>query len=214
MNIIMLGLPGAGKGTQAKIIAEHKNTPHISTGDLFRAAYQEKSPLGILAKDYMNKGELVPDEVTIGIALERLNHQDCHNGFLLDGFPRNGVQANSLEQFLDAQAKKINHVFFIHVSEELLLERLTGRRICLGCGSPYHIVHNPPKENDICDSCNQPLIQREDDRVKTVTERLKVNRELTDKLVEFYQKRNVLRTINGSQDMNQVTTDILTHFIH
>lgn len=208
----MLGLPGAGKGTQAKIISDHQNTPHISTGDLFRAAYQDKSQLGILAKDFMNRGELVPDEVTIGIALERLNQQDCHNGFLLDGFPRNEIQANALEQFLNTQAKKINHVFFIHVSEDLLIGRLTGRRVCISCSRPYHIAHNPPEKNDVCDTCNQPLIQREDDKEETVNERLRVNKELTDKLVEFYRKRNVLRTINGSQGMNRVTTEILSYF--
>ncbi|XEC94462.1 adenylate kinase [Paenibacillus tarimensis] len=212
MNIIMLGLPGVGKGTQSKIIAEHQSIPHISTGDLFRAAYKEKSELGILAKDYMSKGELVPDEVTIGIALQRLNQPDCHDGFLLDGFPRNEIQANALEEYLDAHAMKINHVFFIHVSEDILVERLTGRRVCLGCGSPYHIVHNPPKVNDICDSCKEPLVQREDDKEETVIERLRVNKELTNKLVEFYQKRGILQTIDGSQNLNRVTTDILSFF--
>jgi len=205
MNIIMLGLPGAGKGTQAKLIAQIKSIPHVSTGDLFRAAYQEQNEMGILAKRYMDKGELVPDEVTIGIALERLSRPDCQDGFVLDGFPRNLSQADALSN----AGKKIDHVIYIHADETLLVERLTGRRVCSGCGGPYHILYHPPKENGRCDACGQPLIQRDDDKEETVVERLKVNKELTDQLAAYYRQRGALRIIDGSQDIDRVSAEIV-----
>lgn len=212
MNLILLGLPGAGKGTQAKVIIESLRIPHISTGDLFRKAYKDKTELGLLANDYMSKGELVPDEVTIGIALQRLENPDCSVGFLLDGFPRNIDQASALEKYLDAKAKKIDHVIYVQVDENILLERLTGRRVCPGCGETFHIVSNPPKVFDRCNSCNEILIQREDDREETVKERLRVNYELTNQLVNYYKGQGVLKSINGSKDISEVTQDILGVF--
>jgi adenylate kinase len=183
MNIVLLGLPGAGKGTQAKVITESQRIPHISTGDLFRKAYKEKTQLGKLANDYMSKGELVPDEVTIGIALQRLNQPDCRKGFLLDGFPRNIVQAQGLEKYLDSESKKIDHAIYVVVDENLLLGRLTGRRVCIGCGETFHLVSNPPKVIDRCDFCNEILLQREDDQEETVKERLRINYEQTNSLI-------------------------------
>lgn len=212
MNIILLGLPGAGKGTQAKVIIENQRIPHISTGDLFRKAYKAKTELGVLANDYMSKGELVPDEVTIGIAQQRLDDSDCNKGFLLDGFPRNIVQAEALEKYLTSGAKKINHVIYVQVDSDTLLERLTGRRVCSGCGETFHLVSNPPKVIDRCDSCNNHLIQREDDREETVKERLRVNSELTGNLVHYYGKRGILKTIDGSRDIAEVTQDIVNVF--
>jgi adenylate kinase len=212
MNVILLGLPGAGKGTQAKVIIESQRIPHISTGDLFRRASRDKTELGLLANEYMNKGELVPDEVTIGIALDRLDQADCKNGFLLDGFPRNIVQAQALEDYLYSGSKKIDHVIYVEVDEQILLDRLTGRRVCTGCGETYHLQSKPPKADGKCDSCNQPLKQREDDRVETVKERLKVNNELTNQLGNFYGDRGLLIKINGSKDIDAVTQDILSVF--
>lgn len=202
MNLILLGLPGAGKGTQAKWMTDHLHIPHVSTGDLFRKALQEQTELGQLAKTYMSKGELVPDSVTIDLALQRLQQTDCANGFLLDGFPRNVNQANALETFLDHQAKQIDHVIYVEVNEALLLDRLTGRRVCSECGDSFHLMFHPPKAHDRCDSCNGSLIHREDDQEATVKERLRINKELTDSLTEYYSNRGLLRTIDGSQDIS------------
>ena len=168
MNIILLGLPGSGKGTQAKVITERLHVPHISTGDLFRKAYKDKTELGLLANDYMSKGKLVPDEVTIGIALQRLNNSECDKGFLLDGFPRNNIQAQALEKHLDSEGKKIKFAIYVEVDKNILLNRLTGRRICSGCGETYHLMSNPPKVMNHCDFCNKIVIHREDDREETV----------------------------------------------
>lgn len=209
MNIIIFGLPGAGKGTQAKMIAVNQNIPHIFTGDLLRNAYQEKSELGLLARNYMNQGKLVPDDVSVGVTLKRLEEHDCITGFLLDGFPRNKNQADALEQYLFSQSKKINHVIYIHVEETILQERLTGRRVCSRCGASFHIIHNPSKLNNQCDFCQELLMQREDDKEETVIERLRVNKELTNNLVEYYEKKGVLRVINGSQEIMKVTEEIL-----
>lgn len=212
MNIILLGLPGAGKGTQAKVIVESQHIPHISTGDLFRKAYKAKTELGVLANDYMSKGELVPDAVTIGIAEQRLDESDCMNGFLLDGFPRNIVQAEALEKYLVSRAKKMDYVIYVQVDSGRLFERLTGRRVCQGCGETFHLVSNPPRVIDRCDSCNDNLLQREDDQEGTVKERLRVNSELTNNLVHYYGERGVLKTIDGSRDIAEVTQDILNIF--
>ncbi|XEC94483.1 adenylate kinase [Paenibacillus tarimensis] len=209
MNIILLGLPGAGKGTQAKVIAEIQSIPHISTGDIFRKAYKDKTELGLLANDYMSKGELVPDEVTIGNAIQRLGNSDCDNGFLLDGFPRNIMQAQALEKYLETEERTIDYVIYIEVDEKILVERLTGRRVCPGCGETFHLESKSPKVSSRCDSCNEILIQREDDQEETVKERLRVNYELTNQLLNFYGERGILKTVNGSKDIAKVAQDIL-----
>jgi len=212
MRVILLGLPGAGKGTQAKVIIESLGIPHISTGDLFRKAYQDGTELGILAKQYMNKGELVPDEVTIGITLNRLEAPDCSAGFLLDGFPRNARQAAALSDYLSHESKSIDHVLYVEVHENLLLQRLTGRRVCSKCGHTYHIENNPPAKTGICDTCSGVLVHREDDTEATVRERLKINKELTEALCDFYKASGKLRIIDGTQGIDGVSRDIVTLF--
>jgi adenylate kinase len=209
MNIILLGLPGAGKGTQAKLIVDNLSIPHISTGDLFRKAEQEGTTLGLLAQEYMSKGELVPDDVTIGIALSRLGEADCQRGFLLDGFPRSLAQAEALDAYLQSNSKHIDHVIYVKIDENLLFERLTGRRVCMNCGAAYHLRYNPPVNQDVCDACNHTLIQRDDDREETVKERLRVNRELTDMLTNYYSKTGLLRVVDGSQEIGRVSESIL-----
>lgn len=208
MNIVLMGLPGAGKGTQAERIVQEFGIPHISTGDMFRAAVKEQTPLGIEAKKYMDSGELVPDEVTIGIVKERLAQDDCANGFLLDGFPRTVPQAEALETSLDELGKKIDHVIHIEVAKEKLLARLTGRRICKGCGSSYHLVFNPPTVADICDKCGGELEQRADDNEATVNNRLDVNIKQSQPLLNFYTERNLTRNIDGDQDIALVFEEI------
>src|SRR4051812_33167586 len=170
-----MGLPGAGKGTQAARIVEELEIPHISTGDMFRAAVKDQTPLGMEAKSYMDKGQLVPDRVTIGIVRERLSKEDCANGFLLDGFPRTVPQAEALDELTDELNRPIDLVLYIEVGEEELLKRLTGRRICRECGATYHTVFAPPKVEGVCDRCGGELYQRPDDAIDTVKERLKVN---------------------------------------
>lgn len=208
MKIILLGLPGSGKGTQAKILTQNLKIPHISTGNLLRKAYTEKSELGLLAHQYMSKGELVPDEVTIGITIQRLNISDCNNGFLLDGFPRNLYQANALKEHLNSRNKKIDRVIYIKVDERILLERLTGRRVCSGCSETFHLVSNPSKKAGQCDFCGAILIQRDDDQEETVKERLSVNGKLTDQLVKYYGEQGILKTVNGLNNINEVAQDI------
>ena len=175
MNLVLMGLPGAGKGTQAEKIVEKYDIPHISTGDMFRAAIKEGTELGLQAKSFMDQGELVPDEVTIGIVRERLSKEDCEKGFLLDGFPRTVAQAEALENILSDLNKKIDYVINIDVDKEFLMERLTGRRICKSCGSTYHLVFNPPAKDGVCDRCGGELYQRADDNAETVQNRLEVN---------------------------------------
>ncbi len=203
-----MGLPGAGKGTQAEKIVEKYNIPHISTGDMFRAAIKDGTELGLQAKSFMDKGELVPDEVTIGIVRERLSKEDCNNGFLLDGFPRTVPQAEALEAILTDLDKKIDYVINIEVNSEILLERLTGRRICKECGSTYHLVFNPPSQEGKCDKCGGELYQRADDNEETVGTRLQVNIEQSKPLLDFYQEKGYLRNINGQQDINKVFGDV------
>ena len=175
MNLVLMGLPGAGKGTQAEKIVEKYGIPHISTGDMFRAAIKEGTELGLQAKSFMDQGNLVPDEVTIGIVRERLSKEDCAKGFLLDGFPRTVAQAEALENILSDLNKKIDYVINIDVDKEFLMERLTGRRICKSCGSTYHLVFNPPAKDGVCDRCGGELYQRADDNAETVQNRLEVN---------------------------------------
>jgi adenylate kinase len=208
VNLVLMGLPGAGKGTQAERIVEQYGIPHISTGDMFRAAMKEGTELGLQAKSFMEKGELVPDEVTIGIVRERLSKEDCQKGFLLDGFPRTVPQAEALENLLNDLNKKINYVININVDKELLMERLTGRRICKECGSTYHLVFNPPKQEGVCDRCGGELYQRADDNAETVQNRLDVNIKQQEPLLNFYDIKGYLRTIDGQQDIHKVFADI------
>ncbi|WP_102264867.1 adenylate kinase [Mesobacillus jeotgali] len=208
MNLVLMGLPGAGKGTQADKIVGKYNIPHISTGDMFRAAIKEGTELGLQAKSFMDKGELVPDEVTIGIVRERLSKADCENGFLLDGFPRTVAQAEALDTMLADLGKKIDFVINIDVDQSILMERLTGRRICKNCGATYHLVFNPPAKEGVCDRCGGELYQRADDNAETVQNRLDVNIQQTKPLLNFYEDKGYLRNINGQQDINVVFADI------
>ncbi|TDL98504.1 adenylate kinase [Macrococcus brunensis] len=208
MNIILMGLPGAGKGTQASEIIKKYPIPHISTGDMFRAAIKNGTPLGNEAKSFMDKGELVPDEVTIGIVKERLAEEDAKKGFLLDGFPRTVEQAAALNTMLEESGRKIEAVINIEVQEEELMNRLTGRRICETCGTTYHLVFNPPKVEGICDLDGGKLYQREDDNPETVANRLSVNIKQTKPLLDFYSEQGILKNIDGSREIQDVTADV------
>lgn len=203
-----MGLPGAGKGTQAEKIVQKYGIPHISTGDMFRAAIKDETELGLKAKSFMDKGELVPDEVTIGIVRERLSKDDCEKGFLLDGFPRTVAQADALEDILSDLNKKIDYVINIDVDQSILMERLTGRRICKECGATYHLVFNPPAKDGECDRCGGELYQRADDNEATVQNRLDVNIKQTKPLLNFYETKGYLRNIDGQQDINKVFSDL------
>jgi len=208
VKLVLMGLPGAGKGTQAEKIVEKYGIPHISTGDMFRAAMKEGTELGLQAKSFMDKGELVPDEVTIGIVRERLSKEDCQTGFLLDGFPRTVPQAEALENLLVDLDREIDYVINIQVDKDILMERLTGRRICKNCGATYHLVFNPPRHEGICDRCGGELYQRADDNEETVQNRLDVNIKQSQPLLDFYETKGYLRPINGQQDIRKVLADI------
>jgi adenylate kinase len=208
VNLVLMGLPGAGKGTQADKIVVKYNIPHISTGDIFRAAIKEGTELGLKAKSFMDQGALVPDEVTIGIVRERLSKDDCVNGFLLDGFPRTVAQAEALDTMLADLDRKIDYVINIDVDQSILMERLTGRRICKNCGATYHLVFNPPAKEGVCDRCAGELYQRADDNAETVHNRLEVNIQQTKPLLNFYEDKGYLRNINGQQDIDKVFADI------
>ncbi|MCA0170875.1 adenylate kinase [Bacillus sp. RAR_GA_16] len=208
MNLVLMGLPGVGKGTQAEKIVEKYGIPHISTGDMFRAAIKEGTPLGLKAKEYMDSGNLVPDEVTIGIVRERLGKDDCEKGFLLDGFPRTVAQADALETILSDLGKKLDYVINIAVEEDQLMQRLTGRRVCRNCGATYHAVFNPPKEEGVCDKCGGELYQRDDDKEETVRTRLEVNKQQQQPLLTFYEGKGYLETIDGNRDINEVFEDV------
>ncbi|GGE84290.1 adenylate kinase [Priestia taiwanensis] len=208
MNLILMGLPGAGKGTQAEKIIEKYHIPHISTGDMFRAAIKDGTELGLKAKSYMDQGNLVPDEVTIGIVRERLGKDDCKNGFLLDGFPRTVAQASALQTILEDLDRKLHYVLNIDVDPSVLVARLTGRRICKECGSTYHLIYNAPVKEGVCDKCGGELYQRSDDNEETVTNRLNVNIEQSKPLLDFYGERGYVKTINGEQDINKVFDDV------
>ena len=214
MHLILMGLPGAGKGTQAEKISEKYGVPHISTGDMFRLAIKEGTELGKKAKRYLDEGALVPDEVTNGIVEERLSKDDCNKGFLLDGFPRTIPQAEALQQITEKLNKKLDYVIHVDVPEEKLLERLTGRRVCPTCGATYHVVNNPPKREGICDKDDAKLIQRDDDTEETVGKRLAVNLEQTKPLLEFYEKLGIVVTVNGDQPIDKVFEDIQAKIDH
>ncbi|MBU8640346.1 MULTISPECIES: adenylate kinase [Bacillus] len=208
MNLVLMGLPGAGKGTQAERIVDDYGIPHISTGDMFRAAMKEETQLGLEAKSFIDKGELVPDEVTIGIVRERLGKNDCEQGFLLDGFPRTVAQAEALEGILKDLGRTIDYVINIKVDKDALMERLTGRRICKNCGATYHLVFNPPAKENVCDKCGGELYQRADDNAETVSTRLEVNLKQTEPLLNFYSEKGYLANIDGAKHINDVYADI------
>lgn len=208
MNIIIMGLPGAGKGTQAAKIIQEFQIPHISTGDMFRLAIKQETELGLQAKAFMDNGELVPDEVTIGIVRERLSQSDAKEGFLLDGFPRTIEQAEALNDILQELDTKIDRTIFVDVPEEELMNRLTGRRICSSCGAAYHLVFNPPKVEGVCDLDGAKLYQREDDNPETVANRLEVNVKQTQPLVDFYKAEGVFVNVDGSRDIDVVFSDV------
>ncbi len=199
MNLILLGPPGAGKGTQAELLLKRFSIPHISTGDIFRAAIKEGTPLGTEAKRYMDSGQLVPDEVVIGIVKERLLKDDCKNGFLLDGFPRTVPQADSLDGFLNENGKKVDAVINIEVDSSILLKRLTGRRVCRNCAAVYHIETKKSKVDGICDHCGGEVYQRADDTPETVSKRLEVYNSQTEPLIAYYRNKGVLHSFNGQE---------------
>ena len=209
MNLLIMGPPGAGKGTQAEMLARELNITNISTGDMFRAAIKEGTEMGRKAKEYMDMGELVPDSVVVGIAKERLSQPDCARGFLLDGFPRTVVQAEALEETLNLMENSLDGVINIFVPRDKLVARLTGRRICRDCGASYHVQFNPPAKEGIC-ACGGELYQRSDDNEVVVNNRLDIYESKTQPLIDYYEKRNQLKSINGDQDIKKVLDDILT----
>lgn len=209
MKIIMLGAPGAGKGTQAKKIADKYHIPHISTGDIFRANLKEGTELGKKAKAYMDQGLLVPDELTVDLVLDRINHPDCKDGYVLDGFPRNIPQAESLTKALADAGQHVEFAINIEVPDEAIVARMAGRRACLNCGATYHVVHIPTKVEGICDRCGGQLILRDDDKPETVKKRLEVYHEQTKPLIDYYTKEHVLVEVDGTQEMEAVFRNIV-----
>ncbi len=204
MKIIMLGAPGAGKGTQAKKIAAKYQIPHISTGDIFRANIKNGTELGNKAKEYMEKGLLVPDELTCDLVVDRIGQEDCKNGYVLDGFPRTIPQAEALKAALEKRGEKMDFAIDVDVPDENIVRRMSGRRACLGCGSTYHMEHIPPKVEGICDVCGGKLVLRDDDAPETVQNRLKVYHEQTQPLLDFYGKEGILKTVDGTLEMEAV----------
>ena len=209
MKIIMLGAPGAGKGTQAKKIAAKYAIPHISTGDIFRANIKNNTELGQKAKTYMDKGELVPDELVVDLIMDRFKEADCANGYVLDGFPRTIPQAEALEAALNAIEQKLDYAIYIDVPDENIINRMSGRRACVGCGASYHVVFNPTKVEGICDACGEKLILRDDDKPETVKNRLSVYHEQTQPLIEYYSGKGVLKEVDGTQPMDDVFAAIV-----
>ena len=208
MNILFMGPPGAGKGTQAEKVTAAFGIPHISTGDAFRRAMQEGTPLGRKAKEYVDRGLLVPDDVTNGIVRERLRQADCQNGFLLDGYPRTIAQAEALDRMLAEMGRRLEHVINLKVDRKLLLARLTGRRICKSCGATFHLVFNPPGREGVCDRCGGELFQRSDDTEEKVGTRLDEYTNKTAPLLDYYREKGLLREVDGEQDIERVTAAI------
>ena len=209
MKIIMLGAPGAGKGTQAKKIAEKYQIPHISTGDIFRANIKGGTELGMKAKTFMDQGMLVPDEITIGMLMDRIGQEDCINGYVLDGFPRTIPQAESLTKALAERGEKVDYAINVDVPDENIINRMSGRRACLGCGPTYHITFNPPVKEGICDTCGQELVLRDDDKPETVKKRLDVYHQQTQPLIDYYKNAEVLAEVDGTQPMDEVFQGIV-----
>jgi len=210
MNIVFLGPPGAGKGTQAKILIERYGIPQISTGDMLREHRARGTELGKKAQEYMDKGQLVPDEIILGMVKERLSQPDCQKGFILDGFPRTVAQAEALDKLLSEMGKKLDFALALIVPDDLLVERLTGRRTCKSCGMMYHIKYKPPKAEGKCDVCGGELYQRPDDNEETVRNRLKVYHEQTAPLIEYYKNKGILREIDGSKSIEEITQQIIS----
>lgn len=209
MKIIMVGAPGAGKGTQAKRIAERYNIPHVSTGDIFRKNLKEGTELGLKAKTFMDKGELVPDEITIGMLMDRIHEADCASGYVLDGFPRNIPQAESLTIALSKDGEGIDYVVDVDVPDENIMERMAGRLTCKNCGAGFHKVFQKPAKEGVCDVCGGELYTRADDLPETVKNRLTVYHDQTQPLIDYYKKANILRSVDGTQDMDKVFADII-----
>ena len=209
MRIILLGPPGAGKGTQAAGIVEKYNIPHISTGDIFRKNIKEGTDLGKKAKEYMDQGLLVPDELTVGLVTDRITQEDCKNGFMLDGFPRNVSQAEQLDTFLKENNIELSNVINIEVDKNILVSRAVGRRICKSCGATYHVEFNPPKIEGVCNVCQGELYQRADDNEETVSKRIQVYLDETKPLADYYAKEGILSNINGQQSIDEVFADIV-----
>ena len=208
MKIIMLGAPGAGKGTQAERITEKYNLPHISTGDIFRANIKAGTELGVKAKAYMDKGQLVPDSLTIDLVMDRISQPDCNGGYILDGFPRTIPQAVSLTNALKERGGSLDFAINVHVPDENIVSRMSGRRACPGCGSTYHLVFAAPKQDGICDKCGSELVLRDDDKPETVKKRLAVYHNQTQPLIRYYGNQKILRTVDGTKDMEDVFQDI------
>ncbi len=208
MNLLIMGPPGAGKGTQAEVLVKKLGITHISTGDMFRSAIQAGTEMGLKAKEYMDKGELVPDFVVVGMVKERLSQPDCVRGFLLDGFPRNVVQAEELDETLNSIGSSLDGVINIVVPREKLIKRVTGRRICRSCGASYHMLFKKPRTDGICDNCGGALYQRTDDNETAVENRLYVYEASTEPLIDYYAKRGLIRNIDGDQDIDKVMEDI------
>lgn len=204
MKIVLFGPPGAGKGTQAAMIAAKYGIPHISTGDIFRQNIKEETELGLKAKGYIDEGQLVPDELTTGLVLDRIEKEDCQDGYILDGFPRTLNQAAMLDEALKARSEDIDIVLDIDVPDQVIVDRMSGRRVCKDCGETYHIEHLPPKVHGICNICGGELIVREDDRPATVQKRLSVYREKTEPLIDFYSRKGMLVAVDGDRDKAEV----------
>lgn len=209
MKIVMLGAPGAGKGTQADMITKKYGIPHISTGDIFRTNIKNGTELGKKAKGYMDAGKLVPDSLVVDLVIDRIHQEDCSRGYVLDGFPRTIPQAEALDKALAADHDKLDVAIDVEVPDEDIVKRMSGRRACLKCGATYHIVYNAPKTEGKCDNCGSDLVQREDDKPETVLNRLSVYHKETQPLIDYYNKENLLKTVDGTKDLNDVFTDII-----
>ncbi len=210
MKIVMLGAPGAGKGTQAKMIAAKYHVPHVSSGDIFRANIAEGTELGMQAKEYMDKGLLVPDELTVDLIIDRISQDDCRDGYILDGFPRTILQAETLDRALAKIGETLDYAIDVDVPDDHIITRMSGRRVCTSCGATYHIVNNPSAKGDFCEVCGAPLVQREDDRPETVRKRLEVYHEQTQPLIYYYRGQHIWHPVDGTKDMNDVFDGIVS----